>query len=199
MWISRKFSTDSVVYGTANPLHKHCTQTGRLLNKNTGVQKVPGFAHMLLWISSGFSTAQFVNGFLCQAADAPGRDGKTDFFEHRSSDRYRVGIVAIDFWERATAGRPAVPDSFRGAWFTLKRFTFRIIVVVNSRHFLWISWFTREKSMTWRRYKALAWAVCSWGQIWTKISLCIKAVLFTNGPVDMQTLIHRLRRRKLLG
>lgn len=65
LWIRRIFSTRSAVYVSANWLDKDCIQLERMLEKKRLVYKPGVFAHPILCISSGFSTAGlFANRFL---------------------------------------------------------------------------------------------------------------------------------------
>jgi len=65
LWIRRFFSTRSAVYVSANWLDKDCIQLERMLEKKRLVYKQVIFAHPILCISSGFSTAELpANRFL---------------------------------------------------------------------------------------------------------------------------------------
>jgi hypothetical protein len=66
------------------------------------------------------------------------------------------------------------PENPRSLVYTHKGYT-RIVVVVNARHFLWISLFYLKKSSTWTLYKAVNDSVLPCCQFWTNFGAVVKA------------------------
>lgn len=62
LWIRRVFSTRSTVYASVNWLDKDCIQPAQMLEKKRLVDKDVVFAHPILCISSGLSTAELPSG-----------------------------------------------------------------------------------------------------------------------------------------
>ena len=62
LWIRRVFSTRSAVYAGANWLDKDCIQPAQMLEKKRLVDQGVVFAHPILCISSGLSTAELPSG-----------------------------------------------------------------------------------------------------------------------------------------
>jgi hypothetical protein len=75
-----------------------------------------------------------------------------------------------------------------------KRVYISLVVVVNGAMFLWIRPKNRAESSVWKRYNPLIACVCDWQQFWTKIGMCIKPGLSTNGtcgyPVAYPQLVN---------
>lgn len=67
LWIRRDFSTRSAVYGSANWLDKDCIGLARMLEKKRFVFSKRVFAHPILWICSGLSTAELFESLFLPA------------------------------------------------------------------------------------------------------------------------------------
>lgn len=68
----------------------------------------------------------------------------------------------------------------RRHWFTTTKGYTRIVVVVNAKHFLWISLFFSKKSSTWMLYKAVNDSVLACCQFWTNFRAVYKPMLVHN-------------------
>lgn len=68
----------------------------------------------------------------------------------------------------------------RHHWFTTTKGYTRIVVVVNAKHFLWISLFFSKKSSTWMLYKAVNDSVLACCQFWTNFRAVYKPALVHN-------------------
>lgn len=66
LWIRRVFSTRSAVYGQLNWRDKACISPARMLEKKRLVANCRLFAHRVLWICSGLSTAAIASCRFCQ-------------------------------------------------------------------------------------------------------------------------------------
>lgn len=118
LWIRRVFSTRSAVYAGANWLDKDCIQPAQMLEKKRLVDQGGVFAHPILCISSGLSTAELPSGlfFLAKQGEAvfplPGRA--------HSAQRCNAGSLpladATPAWPRSRSGlaSPFVPFRQRG-------------------------------------------------------------------------------------
>jgi len=118
LWIRRVFSTRSAVYAGANWLDKDCIQPAQMLEKKRLVDQGVVFAHPILCISSGLSTAELPSGlfFLAKQGEAvfplPGRA--------HSAQRCNAGSLpladAAPAWPRSRPGLPSpfVPFRQRG-------------------------------------------------------------------------------------
>lgn len=118
LWIRRVFSTRSAVYAGANWLDKDCIQPAQMLEKKRLVDQGVVFAHPILCISSGLSTAELPSGLFLLAKQGeavfplPGRA--------HSAQRCNAGSLpladATPAWPRSRSGLPSpfVPFRQRG-------------------------------------------------------------------------------------
>jgi hypothetical protein len=142
--------------------------TGQFRDKFRHAAKNAAFAHLALWISSCLSTDWVP---ICAENLLPPRADSTSLFLSSNVVRQHRFARSMFFCLTRVFFKPENP---RSLVYTHKGYT-RIVVVVNARHFLWISLFYLNKSSTWTLYKAVNDSVLPCCQFWTNFGPVVKA------------------------